>query len=255
MIEPKVRKVIIADDNQTFLMYMGILLKRLGFTVLPAENGLEVLKLLKFCEPDIIILDIWLGGVDGTSILQYIKENRATSNIPVIMVSSDSTSAIMKKCKSLGCAGYLKKPVKVDKLHDVLETCVFSQIRTKRKYLRVSFNKKVTVIFDGVQHELYTETLSERGIYIRKKDPFPIGSKVEVVLTLDDDKEPMKLKGEVIHVKGLFGDVMNVPPGMGIEFKKIAKSKSKILRNFIKREIGEDIIDSQEEDVIDLAEE
>jgi len=65
----------------------------------------------------------------------------------------------------------------------------------------------------------------------------------------------MKLKGEIIYVKGLFGDVMNVPPGMGIEFRTISKSKSKTLRNFIKREIGEDIVDSQEENVIDLAEE
>ncbi len=254
MLEHKVKKVIIADDNQTFLMYMGMLLKRLGFTVLPAENGLEVLKLLKFCEPDVIILDVWLGGMDGAAILRYIKEDRLTSNIPVIMVSSDSSSAIIKKCKSLGCAGYLKKPVKVDKLHDVLETCVFSQIRKKRKHLRVSVNKKVTVVLDGIQHELYTETLSEKGIYIRKRDPFPIGSKVEVLFPLDDEKS-IRLKGEVIHVKELLGDVFNVPPGMGIEFKKISASHSKILKNYIKRLIGEDIIDSQEEPVIDLAEE
>jgi len=254
MRETKIKKVIIADDNQTFLMYMGILLKRFGFTVLPAENGLEVLKLLKLCEPDVIILDVWLGGVDGTSILRYIKEDRLTSNIPVIMVSSDSTSSIVKKCKSLGCAGYLKKPVKLDQLHDVLETCVFSQIRKKRKHLRISLNKKVTVVLNGVQHELYTETLSEKGIFIRKKDPFPVGSQVDVVLPLDN-AETMKLKGEVIYVKGLFGDIMNVPPGMGIEFRKISKSKSKTLRNFIKRELGEDIVDSQEEIVIDLAKE
>jgi two-component system cell cycle response regulator/two-component system cell cycle response regulator DivK len=235
-------------------MYMGILLKRLGFTVLPAENGLEVLKLLKFCEPDVIILDVWLGGMDGTSILRYIKEDRLTSNIPVIMVSSDCTSSVIKKCKSLGCAGYLKKPIKVKKLHDILESCVFSQIRKKRKHLRVPINKKVTVVLEGTKHKLYTETLSERGIFIRKKDPFPLGSKVEVILPLDD-KKPVKLKGEVIHVKGILEDVMNVPPGMGIEFKKISKSNLKILRNFIKKEIGEDIVESQEEDVIDLADE
>ena len=254
MLEPKIRKVIIADDNQTFLMYMGILLKRLGFTVLPAENGLEVLKLLKFCDPDVIILDVWLAGMDGTAILRYIKENRMTSKIPVIMVSSDSSVSVMKKCKSLGCAGYLKKPVKVEKLHDILETCVFSEIRKKRKYLRVPLNKKVVVILNGIEHELYTETLSERGVFIRKRDPFPIGSKVELLLPLED-REPLRLKGEVIHVKGLFGEVLMVPPGMGIEFKKISKTHTKMLRNFIKRQIGEDIVDSQEEDVIDLDEE
>jgi len=253
MLEPKAKKVIIADDNHTFLMYMGILLKRLGFTVLPAENGLEVLKLLKFCDPDVIILDVWLAGMDGTTILQYIKENRMTSKIPVIMVSSDSTISVVKKCQALGCAGYLKKPVKLDKLHDILETCAFSEVRKKRKYLRIPINKKVSVVLHGVEHELYTETLSERGVFIRKRDPFPIGSHVEIVLPLDEG-EPIRLQGEVIHVKGLFGEAMTTPPGMGIEFRKISKTNSKMLRNFIKRQIGEDIIDSQEEDVIDLDE-
>jgi len=254
MIEPKTKKVIIADDNQTFLMYMGILLKRLGFTVLPAENGLEVLKLLKFCDPDVIIIDVWLAGMEGTALLRYIKEDRMTSKIPVIMVSSDSSTSVVKKCKNLGCAGYLRKPVKVDKLHDILETCVFSQIRQKRKYLRVPMNKKVGVVFNGIEHDLYTETLSERGIFIRKRDPFPIGSRLEVILPLDEE-ESIRLQGEVIHIKGLFGEAMTVPPGMGIEFRNISKNHSKMLRNFIKRQIGKDIIDSQEEDVIDLGEE
>jgi hypothetical protein len=77
---------------------------------------------------------------------------------------------------------------------------------------------------------------------------------VEVVLPLDEG-ESLRLQGEVIHVKGLFGEALTVPPGMGIEFRKISKSHSKMLRNFIKRLIGEDIVDSQEEDVIDLDEE
>jgi two-component system cell cycle response regulator DivK len=254
MLEPKIKKVIIADDSQTFLMYMGILLKRLGFTVLPAENGLEVLKLLKFYEPDVVILGVYMGGTDGTAILRYIKKDRLTSKIPVIMVSTDSSSELIEKCKSLGCVGYLTKPVKLDQLHDTLETSVFSQIRRKRKHLRVPVNRKVNIVYNGIQHELYSENISEKGIYIRKKDPFPIGSQIEVVFPLDDG-ESVRLRGEVIHVKGLFGDVLTVPPGMGIEFKKISKSQSKMLRNFIKRLIGEDIVDSQEEDVIDLGEE
>ena len=252
MIEYKAKRVILADDNQTFLMYMGILLKRLGYMVLPVKNGLEVLKLLKFCEPDVIIIDIWMEGMNGTSILRFIKEDSLTSHIPVIMVSSDASSAIIKKCKNLGCTGYLKKPVKVDKLHDALEMCVFTKKKRKRKHLRVSVTKKVMVVCKGIQYSLYTEDLSEKGVYIRKRDPFPVGSQVEVLLPLDDG-ESMRLKGVVIHVKELLEDVFNVPPGMGIEFKKVSASHSNILKKYIKRLIGEDIVESQEEYIIDLS--
>lgn len=252
MLEPNTKKVILADDNQTFLMYMGILLKRLGFTVLPAESGLEVLKILKFCEPDVVILDVRMGGMDGTAILRYIKEDRLTSNIPVIMVSSDSSNALVKKCKSLGCAAYLKKPVKIDELHNVMETCIFSRKRKKRKYIRVLVNKKVIVVYNGIQYRLYTENISEKGIYIRKKDPFPVGSPVEVLLHLDDRKS-IRSKGIIVHTKKFLEGVFNIPPGMGIEFKNLSGSQSRMLKNYIKKLIGDDIIDGQEEKVIDIS--
>jgi two-component system cell cycle response regulator DivK len=252
MLDPKIKKVLLADDNQTFLMYMGILLKRMGFTVIPAENGLEVLKLLKIVEPDVVMLDIRMGTMDGMAILKYIKEDKQTSNIPVVMVSSDSSKEMIEKCRRLGCAGYLTKPVKIDRLHEALENCVFSQIGAKRKYLRASANKKVVVAHDGKKYKLYTETLSERGVYIREKDPLPVGSEVEVILPLEDG-DSLQLKGVVAHVKGLFGDVFAVP-GMGIRFKEITDDQVRILKNYIGKLIAEDILDSQEEAVIKLYE-
>lgn len=251
MLDSGIKKILIADDSQTFLIYMGILLKRMGFTVIPAEDGLEVLKLLKIVEPDVIMLDIRLGTMDGAAILKYIKENKQTFNMPVIMVSSDSSKEVIEKCRKLGCASYLTKPVKIDKLHEALEECVFSQKRAKRKYIRASANKRVTVAHNGIKYKLYTESLSEKGMYIRKKDPFPIGSEVEITLPLKDGAS-IQLKGDVVYIKGLFGDVFKVPPGMGIKFKEITDDQVEILKNYTERLIAEDILDSQEEVVIEI---
>jgi len=251
MSDSGIKKILIADDNQTFLMYMGILLKRMGFTIIPAEDGLEALKLLKIVEPDVVMLDIRLGTMDGTAILKYIKENKQTFNVPVIMVSSDSNKEIIEKCRKLGCASYLTKPVKIDKLHETLEGCIFSPKGSKRKNLRASVNKKVTVAHNGIKYKLYTESLSEKGMYIRKKDPLPIGSEVEVTLPLKDG-DSIQVKGDVVYIKELFGDVFKVPPGMGIKFKEITDDQVKILKNYTERLIAEDILDSQEEDVIKI---
>ncbi|MBS1235031.1 MAG: hypothetical protein H6R43_747, partial [Nitrospirae bacterium] len=58
MKDYKANKIIVADDNENALMFIGLLLKRLGYNVIPARNGLEVLKLLTLVKPDIIMLDI-----------------------------------------------------------------------------------------------------------------------------------------------------------------------------------------------------
>lgn len=244
------KKILVADDSQTFLMYFGILLKRMGFTVVPAENGLEVLKLLKFVEPDIIMLDVKMDIMDGITVLRYIKADKKTSRIPVIMISGDSRTEFIKKCRALGCASYLVKPVNIDMLHKALEECIFFSKNEKRENIRAYVNKKVFVAHNGRQYELYTESLSETGIYIRKKDPFPVGSELEITLHLGD-VHPVCLKGNVVYVKGVFDSLYNIPPGMGIQFREITDDQVKLLRNYVEKLIAEDIFDSQEETVIE----
>jgi CheY-like chemotaxis protein len=52
------KKIIVVDDSPTFLMHTGLLLKRLNFKVIPAENGVEFFRFLKFGRPDAVLLDV-----------------------------------------------------------------------------------------------------------------------------------------------------------------------------------------------------
>ena len=69
---------------------------------------------------------------------------------------------------------------------------------TKRRYTRVTFCKKVRVKYDGAHYELESENLSERGMYIRSKEPFPAGSEVEITLSLGVGSR-IYLKGVVVY--------------------------------------------------------
>jgi len=240
------KKIIIADNNKTFLMYLGLLLKRLDFQVMPAENGLEVLKLSKLAEVDIILLDIHLTMLDGLAVLRRLKEDKETSHIPVIILSSDSSSETIEKCRELGCFDYLKKPLRVDELHDSLQRCFFSQRGTNRRYVRVLYTNKVVLTYRGSEYELYAETLSEGGIYVRKEEPFPVGSEVAVKCSLGD-KGSIQLKGNVIYTKKLFGDFLTLPPGMAIAFNGIGPEDVMTLRRYIEDIVAKDIFDSQHE--------
>lgn len=243
------KKVILADDNRTFLMYVGLLLKRFDFKVMPAEDGMEVIRLLKLAEADLVMLDIFMKGMDGISVLRHIKEDKLTSHIPVIMVSVNDDPEMIEKCRALGCFGYLTKPVKIDKLYGMLQRCFFTHQRTNRNYLRAVFTRKVTLMCDGKPYDLFTETLSERGIYVRKDEPFPEGSEVEVSIPLPS--ATIRVRGTVIYTRKLFNDLFTLPPGMAIQFTDLSPEDAEALKYHIEDIMAKDIIEGQEEKVIE----
>lgn len=237
------KKIIIADDNKTYLMYAGLLLKRFGFQVVPAENGIEVLKLVRLTGPDLIMLDVHMDPMDGISLLRHIKQDKMISYIPVIMASTDASTETIQKCRQLGCFDYLLKPLKIDRVHDSLQRCFFGHIGTNRKHVRTYFNNKVMVECNGQTYELFSETLSEGGIYLRKEEPFPEGTNVTITLNLRNTNT-LTVKGEVIYKKSLFGDFMTFPPGMAIQFKDLSEPEIQSLKLHVENLIAADIIES-----------
>lgn len=243
------KKIMVADDNRTFLMYMGLLLKRFDFEVLPAEDGIEVLRLIQLTRSDLLLLDVHMKQMDGLTVLRHIRSDKTTSHIPVIMASVDTTDETIAACKKLGCFDYLKKPIKINTLYDAIQRCFFSYRGTNRKVLRVQINQKITLKHQGNQYDLYTETLSERGLYVIKEDPLPVDSEVELALPITDHL--LSLRGRVIYTKKMFGDFMTLPPGMAIEFDERTDQDAQVLKQFIEDILAGDLMESQDEPIIE----
>ncbi len=242
--------ILLIDDSETFVMYMAILLKRMGYNIIPAKNGVEALKLLNILPPDLVMLDIQMPMVDGIKVLAEIKKNEKTSAIPVIMLTSDARSETIEKCVALGCSSYLTKPVILEDLHYVIQDVFFRSIGWRRKHIRVQHVSKVTLIKSEERFELFTETLSEGGMYVRKKNPFPVGTEVKALLEMDG--EVLDLDGIVIYSKGIYGDFFKIPPGMAIEFTGMSKRKSATLTGYISGLLAEDLVNTQEESVLSI---
>jgi len=244
------KKIFVVDDSQTFLMYVGLLLKRLNYRIITACDGVEFLKLLKLTEPDVVLLDINMLPLNGLKILQHIKNDRQTSSIPVIMVSNDGSPDSVRKCADLGAYDYLTKPLKIDRLHKVLQECLFGHKGTNRKHLRERFVRKLKVYCEGKDYEFYAETLSEGGIYLRTRDPLPIGTDVDITLHLDETHF-LQAKGIVIYTKRIHEDFMNLPPGMAIQFKGLSEGDKQVLKSYVEDLLAKDILESQEERIIE----
>jgi uncharacterized protein (TIGR02266 family) len=113
---------------------------------------------------------------------------------------------------------------------------------TRRKHVRVAMCNKVYVTCNGMTSELYTVNVSAGGMYIQTSEPFPVGSKVVISLPLKAGN--MHLKGVVANIQC---DIGKQPPGMGIEFREVGVDELKMLRDFVKRESAQDILESKKE--------
>jgi len=238
------KKILVADDNKSFLMYMGILLKRMGFNVLIAENGMAALKLIKQMQPDLVLLDCMMPKLDGMSVLRYLRSDIEIANIGIVMMSSNPKN--LHDSEKFGSCGLLPKPVQIEDLHENLQNCIFKPMGFVRKHLRIPFSEKVSVTYDNISHDLFAESLSEGGIYIRIKDPFPVSAKLHITLNLGGEAT-LDFHGNVIYIKGLYSDLFRVPPGMAIEFQDMYPDDAALLKSYIKEYLAGDIWETQED--------
>jgi DNA-binding response OmpR family regulator len=71
-------------------------------------------------KPDLIILDLMMPGVSGFSLLEVIKNDQETKNIPVMILSAIQENTTIKKAIQCGAAGYMKKPMNVEEVMKII---------------------------------------------------------------------------------------------------------------------------------------
>jgi len=106
-------RVLVVDDEPGILKFLKVKLKSSGFEVLTASNGLDALELLQSEEPDMLVLDVVMPGIDG---FETLKQVRSFSSIPVIILSAQEASIDKVRGLELGADDYLSKPFSPDEL-------------------------------------------------------------------------------------------------------------------------------------------
>ncbi|MEO5650503.1 MAG: response regulator [Ginsengibacter sp.] len=95
------KKVLVVDDNSDILWVVEIILKRYGFDVISTLKGEEVMSKTRMYNPQLILLDVFLSGIDGIEVCNTLKSTPETKDIPVIMFSAHTNlQDVMKFCKA-----------------------------------------------------------------------------------------------------------------------------------------------------------
>ena len=109
----KLKKIMVADDNPGILDAIGIILEFEGYEVSCLENG-DTLLTMENEFPDLLLLDIWMSGVDGRDICKHLKQKPSTSKIPIVLVSASRD--IEQSALEAGADDFLAKPFEMDDL-------------------------------------------------------------------------------------------------------------------------------------------
>ncbi len=113
-------KIMVIDDSKTIRRTAENLLTRAGCEVVTAEDGFEALSLVADHHPDLIFVDIMMPRLDGYQTCALIKNNKAYSDTPVVMLSSKDGLFDRAKGRLAGSDQYLTKPFSRDELLDAI---------------------------------------------------------------------------------------------------------------------------------------
>ncbi len=111
-------RVLVVDDDAAARDLLRRMLARQGFAVTTAASGEEGLRLARELRPAAITLDVMMPGLDGWAVLRELKDDPATADIPVVVVSVLKDGSL---AYALGAKGFLSKPIARDRLRSLLE--------------------------------------------------------------------------------------------------------------------------------------
>jgi len=107
------KKIMVAEDDPGILDAMSQMLEGEGYEVVASVDAGIIEKIYDIL-PDLLLLDIWMSGVDGRDICRKLKNQEVTKHIPVIMVSANKDTKVI--AKEAGADDYLAKPFEMDEL-------------------------------------------------------------------------------------------------------------------------------------------
>jgi len=136
--------ILIVDDEPSIVQSLSGLLTDEGFEIITASNGYEALKIIDTESPDLVLLDIWMPGIDGIETLKEIKKVSAT--LPVIIITGHGNVETAVKATKLGAFDLIEKPLNIDKVIVSINNALnFRRLEEENRYLRKKIIEKHSI--------------------------------------------------------------------------------------------------------------
>jgi two-component system, NtrC family, sensor kinase len=244
MSVPNNNVILVVDDEPLNVKMMGALLSREGYQVLDALNGLEALVRVQN-NPDLILMDIMMPGLDGFETCRRLKADEATRNIPVIFLSALQDSKTRTTGLNLGGVDFISKPFQRDELLARVRTHL--TIRKQELQLREYAEDLESMVAERTAQLVHADRLATLGTLVAAvsheiNNPLQavLGNTQLALMDLDEFHQCLPYPSNdsgCDSLKTLFGN-------MGNNLKEIHRGAQrlveiiKLLKDFGKKETG-----------------
>ena len=109
-------RVLVVDDEEGIRVLCRVNLELGGYEVIEAADGVEALEMARSKRPDLIFLDVMMPRMDGWEVLEHLKEEAATSSIPVVLLTARTSEEDQIRGWGEGILEYLSKPFNPQRL-------------------------------------------------------------------------------------------------------------------------------------------
>jgi len=129
--KPEIRKltehasILVAEDEPVNMLLISEVLGKMGFHVIKASNGKQVLELLTSHHPSVILMDVNMPEMDGLETTQIIRTLPAPKrNIPIVALTAGAMSEDRERCLGAGMNSFISKPFRLEEIEGVLKKFV-----------------------------------------------------------------------------------------------------------------------------------
>lgn len=226
-------KVLLVDDLKLSIEMERSAFDRIDCEILSAGSGEEALEISRREHPDIVILDLFMPGMNGDECCSIIKEDPLLKKIPVIMTTAGRDEKDRERCFSAGCDDFIVKPFNATEL--LKKVARFIDI-VVRDYARVPEFLEVVFAAGGKVHKGYLQDLSEKGAFVKSDAILPVGETIILVFTMPDKSATVEAEAKIMRVveKSIkFNPDINV--GMGVRFINLTNEAEKFINDYLKK--------------------
>jgi two-component system, sensor histidine kinase and response regulator len=126
--------LLVVDEQEANIQVLGAMLGKVGFEILPAANVAQALQHLETRQPDLILLDLRMPGLDGLELCRRIQEHTVWADIPIIFLSAADDKNLIVRALESGGVDYITKPF--NKLELVSRVRTHLMLKTARDHLK-----------------------------------------------------------------------------------------------------------------------
>jgi CheY-like chemotaxis protein len=118
------KTVLLVDDDNTFLLTIGVRLKSMGYTVCTAKDAVNAISAVRKNNPDVVVLDVSLPAGDGFLVAERLRNLIISATTPIIFVTASEKADLRERAMKLGAVEFLQKPFDATTLADAIESAL-----------------------------------------------------------------------------------------------------------------------------------